>query len=98
MAKILEDRGNGLKLGTLNVAKDGAIKAERIPITQHVADYVQGLQATGRVPDHITNVKWRLQWFVEETGITRLSQLRPHIVEIALKTLRHGSIEHVFGY
>jgi integrase len=36
----------------------------------------------------VDGVRKRLTWFLEETKITRLSQLRPSLVDTALKTLR----------
>ena len=37
---------------------------------------------------HVDGVRKRLTWFLEETKITRLSRLRPSLVDTALKTLR----------
>src|SRR5271157_2587933 len=72
----LESKIQRIKAGVLDPREADALDAERIPIAQHVADYIQDLEAKGYVPEHVVNVRIRLQWFLEETKITRLSQLR----------------------
>ena len=47
-------------------------------------------------------VRKRLTWFLEETKITRLSQLRPSLADTALKTLRDAgksdqTVKHYAG-
>jgi integrase len=64
--------------------------AEQIPITQHVQDYLAYLENRGFVPLHISAVRQRLAWILEQTKITRLSQLRPSLVTSALATLRES--------
>ena len=87
----LEGKIQRVKSGTLDPREAGCLDAERIPITQHVEDYVRGLEAKGCVPEHVDGVQKRLAWFLEETKITRLSQLRPSLVTTALKTLRDAA-------
>ncbi len=84
----LEGKIQRVKAGTLDPREAGCLDAERIPITQHVQDYVAGLVAKDRVADHVSCVKKRLEWFLEETKVTRLSQLQPCVADIALKALR----------
>src|SRR5271157_318569 len=76
MKRDLESKTQRIKAGVLDPREADALDAERIPISQHVADYIQNLEAKGYVPEHVVNVRIRLQWFLEETKITRLSQLR----------------------
>ena len=85
MAKSLEDRVSGIKLGTLDLRDSDTIDAERLPITQHVSEYIASLEA---FPLHLENVRKRLEWLLEETKISRLSQLRPSLADSALKILR----------
>ena len=76
-----------IKAGVLDPREADAMDAERIPIANHVADYVQNREAKGVCPDHLENVRNRLGWFLEETKISRLSQLRPSLAVTALKAL-----------
>ncbi len=87
----LEGKVQRIKAGVLDPREAGCLDAERIPITQHIEDYVRGLEAKGCVPGHVDGVQKRLAWFLEETTITRLSQLRPSLVTTALKTLRDAA-------
>jgi integrase len=84
----LESKIAKLKAGVLDPREADAMDAERVPISRHVADYIQNLEAKGYVPEHVENVRKRLGWFLEETTITRLSQLRPSLADSALATLR----------
>ena len=72
----------------------------RIPILTHVKDYVAILEARGCVPGHVDGITKRLTWFLEESKVTRLSQLRPSVAEAALKVLRdaHRSDRTVAHY
>ena len=88
IARDLESKIQRVKAGTLDPREAGCLDAERIPITQHVEEYVRGLDAKGCVEGHVDGVRKRLTWFLEETKITRLSQLRPSLADTALKTLR----------
>ncbi len=84
----LESKVQGVKAGTLDPREAGCLDAERIPITQHVEEYVRGLEAKGCVEGHVDGFRKRLTWLLEETKITRLSQLRLSLVDTTLKTLR----------
>jgi hypothetical protein len=88
MAKKLEDKVSGIKLGTLDLREADAIEAERLPITEHVDAYIRNLEAKGRCSEHVQGVRKRLAWFLEETMIKRLSQLKPEVADLALATLR----------
>ena len=85
MMKDLENRVTGIKLGTLDPRDSDAMEAERIPIVDHVADYIGSLDVSST---HLENVTHRLGWFLEETKVSRLSQLRPSLADSALKVLR----------
>ena len=85
MMKDLENRVTGIKLGTLDPRDSDAMEAERVPIAEHVADYIGSLDVSAV---HLENVTHRLGWFLEETKIGRLSQLRPSLADSALKVLR----------
>ncbi len=84
----LESKIQRIKAGVLDPREADCLDAERIPIARHVADYIQNLEARGACPEHLVNVKKRLGWFLEETKISRLSQLRPSLAESALAALR----------
>ncbi|MGA8349499.1 MAG: hypothetical protein WB773_17045 [Isosphaeraceae bacterium] len=75
MKRDLESKTQRIKAGVLDPREADAMEAERIPITKHVADYIQNLEARGACPDHLENVRKRLDWLLAETAITRLSQL-----------------------
>jgi len=88
IARDLESKVRKIKAGVLDPREADALDAERIPITQHVADYIRNLEAKGASALHVENVRKRLDWFLEETKIARLSQLRPSLADSALKALR----------
>ena len=90
MAIKLESKRCQARAGTLDPRESDAIDAERHPITKHVADYIKNLEARGCVPEHVGNVRRRLEWFLGQTKIGRLSQIRPSLAVAALKTLRAG--------
>ena len=84
----LETKLVNVKLGLETSQADG----ERIPISQHVESYVANLEARGHVLEHTRLVRQRLEWFLAETKITRLSQLRPALADQALSTLRKAAL------
>jgi integrase/recombinase XerC/integrase/recombinase XerD len=84
----LESRNAKIKAGTLDPREATSLDAERIPIGQHVQDYIRFLAANGCVPDHFGAVSRRLEWLIEETGVSRLSQLTPSLVVEALSKLK----------
>ena len=53
-----------------------------------MSEYIGNLEAKGASALHVENVRKRLDWFLEETKISRLSQLRPSLADSALKALR----------
>jgi hypothetical protein len=75
MKRDLESKTQRIKAGVLDPREADAMEAERIPITKHVADYIQNPEARGACPGHLENVRKRLDWLLAETAITRLSQL-----------------------
>jgi integrase len=91
IARDLESKTQRIKAGVLDPREAGCLDAERTPITQHMDDYVQGLEAKGCVQGHVDGVQKRLAWFLEESKISRLSQLRPSLVTTSLKTLRDSA-------
>ena len=68
-----ESKTQRIKAGVLDPREADAMDAERTPIANHAADYVQNREDKGLCPDHLENVRKRLGWFLEETKITRLS-------------------------
>jgi hypothetical protein len=76
MKRDLESKIQRIKAGVLDPREADCLDAERVPITQHVADYLQDREARGCVREHLENVRKQLGWFLEETKISRLSQLR----------------------
>ena len=77
MKRDLESKTQRIKAGVLDPREADAMEAKRIPITKHVADYIQNLEARGACPDHLENVRKRLDWLLAETAITRLSSTPP---------------------
>lgn len=100
MAADLEDKQQKIKLGQLDPREAAWIDAEQVHIATHVQDYIRNLEASGRVPEHFSAVQKRLEWFLDESKITRLSQLNPFVVTVALKPLRDAgkSDRTVFHY
>jgi len=83
----IESRLALLKAGLLDPREADAADAERVPLTHHVDEYLTDLQSRA-TPAHLVNVRKQLAWFVAETKITRLSQIRPSLATTALNTLR----------
>jgi hypothetical protein len=88
----LEGKLVRIKAGTLDPREAASIDAERVPIVQHVEDYVRFLASKGCVAGHVKEVHRRLEWLIEETKVTRLSQLQPAIVTDALKQLKDSGL------
>jgi len=88
MKRDLESKVQRIKAGVLDPREADALDAERVPIAQHVSEYIGNLEAKGASALHVENVRKRLDWFLKETKITRLSQLRPSLADAALKVLR----------
>src|SRR5271166_251602 len=88
MKRDLESKTQRIKAGVLDPREADALDAERVPIAQHVSEYIGNLEAKGASALHVENVRKRLDWFLKETKITRLSQLRPSLADAALKVLR----------
>jgi hypothetical protein len=74
MKRDLESKVQRIKAGVLDPREADALDAERVPIAQHVSEYIGNLEAKGASALHVENVRKRLDWFLEETKITRLSQ------------------------
>ncbi len=51
MKRDLESKTQRIKAGVLDPREADALDAERIPIAQHAADYIQNLEAKGYVPE-----------------------------------------------
>jgi len=87
MAK-LEERLRGIRLGTLDAREADCNEAQQIPIADHARDFISNLAARGCVPEHVDGIRKRLTWLLDQTKITRLSQLRPSLALGAMKALR----------
>jgi integrase len=90
IARDLESKTQRVKAGVLDPREAGCLDAERIPIQSHADDFVRNLASRGCVTEHVDGVKKRLQWLLDESRITRLSQLVPSVAEDAIKVLRDG--------
>ncbi len=88
MKRDLESKIQRIKAGVLDPRESDAMDAERVPINQHAADFIKNLEDRGCVPEHFKLASRRLGWLLEQTKISRLSQLRVSLVESALKILR----------
>ena len=84
----LESTQAKIRAGILDPRDVSAIEAERVPVVQHVEDYLRYLAAKGCVPDHVRAVRIKLEWLLRKTGVIRLSQLKPSLVIEALAELK----------
>lgn len=87
--RSIESRLALVKAGCLDPREADAADAERVPLAQHVEEYLADLQSRC-TPAHEVNVRKQLEWFVAETKIARLSQIRPSLASTALMTLRNS--------
>ena len=83
----LESKTQRIKAGVLDPREADAMDAERTPIANHVADYIRNLEHKGVCLQHLRNIEKRLGWLLEESKVSRLSQLRPSLAVSALKVL-----------
>ena len=63
MRRDLESKTQRIKAGVLDPREADALDAERIPIAQHVSEYIGNLEAKGASALHAKNVRKRLDWF-----------------------------------
>jgi integrase len=84
----LESTLSKIKAGILDPRDVSAIEAERVPLVQHVEDYLRFLAAKGCVPDHVKAVRIKLEWLLRKTGVIRLSQLKASLVVEVLAELK----------
>ena len=84
----MESTLSKIKAGILDPRDVSAIEAERVPLVQHVEDYLRFLAAKGCVPDHVKAVRIKLEWLLRKTGVIRLSQLKASLVVEALAELK----------
>ena len=84
----LESTQAKIRAGILDPRDVSAIEAERVPIAGHVEDYLRYLTNKGAVTDHVKAVRIKLEWLLRETGILRLSQLRPSLIVDVLAVLK----------
>src|SRR5271166_1415063 len=87
MKRDLESKTQRIKAGVLDPREADAMDAERTPIANHVADYIRNLEHKGVCLQHLRNIEKRLGWLLEESKVSRLSQLRPSLAVSALKVL-----------
>src|SRR5208337_3546964 len=85
--RSIESRLALIRAGCLDPRESDAADAERRPLDQHVEEYLADLKSRC-TPAHLVNVRKQLEWFVAETKITRLSQIRPSLATTALMNLR----------
>ena len=87
IGRSIESRLALIKAGCLDPREADAADAERRPLAQHVEEYLADLQSRC-TPAHLVNVRKQLAWFMAETKVTRLSQIRPSLATTALAKLR----------
>lgn len=88
LASRLDVQNREIRLGLVDPRESACRAAEVISLWDHVQDYLRVLEARGCVPAHVAGIRQRLEWFLGESQITRLSQLRPSVVLTALQAIR----------
>ena len=72
----------------MDPGEPSSLKAERIPITVHAAEYVALLAAKGRVPEHVAAVRRRLSGSSRKPRSPGCLNFTRAVVDVALKVLR----------
>ncbi|MFO0889334.1 MAG: tyrosine-type recombinase/integrase [Isosphaeraceae bacterium] len=100
MQRDLDAKLQRIKMGLLDPREASAMEAEGRPVAEHVQNYLAHLTARGNTPESVDGVRRRLTWLLEETKISRLSQIRPSLAQSALKTLKdaHKPDRTLFHY
>jgi integrase len=88
LAKDLENKLQRIKLGLLDSREAASMEAEKKPLADHVSNYLSYLADRGNAPAHIEGVRAKLAWFLDESRIVRLSQIRPSLAQSALGRLK----------
>jgi integrase len=74
--------------GVVDARQDRFAEENRKPLAQHVREYIQHCRSRGLAPMGIVDKERHLNWIMEETGASRLADLRLEVVERALAAFR----------
>jgi integrase len=74
--------------GVVDARQDRFAEENRKPLAQHVREYIQHCRSRGLAPMGIVDKERHLNWIMEETGASRLVDLRLETVERALASFR----------
>jgi integrase len=82
------------KSGIINTSQAKIADHNLIPITRHIADYIEHCKHIGQAKAHWFNKTTQLRKFVEATGVSRLSDIEPHKVERYLASIVKAGNSH----
>ena len=74
--------------GVVDARQDRFTEEGKKPLAQHVREYIQHCRSRGLAPMGIVDKERHLNWIMEETGASRLADLRLETVERALASFR----------
>lgn len=74
--------------GVVDARQDRFTEENKKPLAQHVREYIQHCRSRALAPMGIVDKERHLNWILEETGASRLADLRLEVVERALASFR----------
>lgn len=102
LAMELETRATRERLGLIDPAESRIMEAAKIPIAEHVADWMRDMEARDLVARHITLCGKRVHAMLKLMRATRLADISPSGIQAVLASLREEgyapyTVHHYFA-
>ena len=77
----LERRAELVKSGVITTAEDAIAVHQHTPLTDHLSEYINSMEASGRAESHVTGTKRLVTRLIDNLSFRRLADIRPEAVE-----------------
>ncbi len=77
----LERRAELVKSGVITTAEDAIAVHQHTPLTDHLSDYINSMEASGLSESHVTGTKRLVSRLIDNLSFHRLADIRPEAVE-----------------
>ena len=77
----LERRAELVKSGVITTAEDAIAVHQHAPLTDHLSDYINSMEASGLSESHVTGTKRLVSRLIDNLSFRRLADIRPEAVE-----------------
>ncbi len=77
----LERRSELVKSGVITTAEDAIAVHQHTPLTDHLSDYINSMEASGLSESHVTGTKRLVTRLIDNLSFRRLADIRPEAVE-----------------